>query len=194
MRKLLVSLLTCLLVSCGDFPSYSYDQSEDSCMMDFPFAGGLIGRKYVGYFYIISSLQYLDYDPEVEIFIGGPSGLEDIEVGSVQKIVIDGETFLPKFHRSYLQGEMQYMGPAFTFTKEQSEKIFKSLQEGNDISIHGRLEVGKQYETDIYNFFFGMDEEPFRSCINRLLNEEDLKQIVERKKEKTDKKEEPING
>ena len=54
MRKLSVVVLSSLLISCGDFPSYSYDQSEDYCVMDFPFAGGLIGRKYVGYFYITS--------------------------------------------------------------------------------------------------------------------------------------------
>ncbi|TQV76555.1 hypothetical protein FLL45_00915 [Aliikangiella marina] len=181
MRKLSVVVLSSLLISCGDFPSYSYDQSEDYCVMDFPFAGGLIGRKYVGYFYITSTLQYLDHDPEVEIFIGGPSGL-DMEVGSVQKVEIDDQTFFPKFHKSYLQGELQYLGPAFTFTKSQSEKIFQALQDGYDLSIHGRLEVGKQYETEIYNFFFDSNEAPFRSCINRLLNEEDLEQIAERKR------------
>lgn len=180
MKKICLAICLLLLTSCGDFPSYDYEQSEDYCVLSFPFAGGFIGRKYVGYFNITSTLQYLDSDPEVEIYIGEPSHI-DLEVGSVQKVEIGGETFFPEFHKSYLQGELEYWGPAFTFTKEQSSKIYKLLQAGDDLTIYGRLEVGKQYETDVYNFFFGSDDEPFRNCINRLLDEEDLKAIQDKK-------------
>lgn len=176
MKKICSLICVLLVTSCGDFPSYDYEQSEDYCVLSFPFAGGFLGRKYVGYFNVTSTLQYLDSDPEIEIFIGEPSHIE-LEVGSVQKVEIGDETFFPKFHKTYLQGELQYWGPAFTFNKEQSKKIYEQLREGEDLTIYGRLEVGKQYETEIYNFFFGSDDAPFRDCVNRLLDEEDLNKL-----------------
>ncbi|WP_444998120.1 hypothetical protein [Aliikangiella sp. IMCC44359] len=176
MKRLSLILCIILLTSCGDFPDYHYDKTEDYCVLAFPFAGGFFGRKYVGYFYITSTLQYLDSDPEIEIFIGEPTHI-DLEVGSVQKVEIGDQSFIPEFRKRYTQGEMQYWGPAFLFNKEQSTEMFKLLQDGNDPTIHGRLEIGKQYETSIYNFFFDSTEEPFRACINRLLNAEDLEKI-----------------
>jgi len=177
MKKLALSICLLLLTSCGDFPSYKYESSEDYCVLTFPFAGGFLERKYVGYFNITSTLQYLDSDPEVEIFIGEPSHIE-LEPGSVHKVEIAEQTFYPQFHKVFLHGELQYYGPAFVFTKEQSEIIYDSLQQGDDLTVFGRLEVGKQYETQIYNFFFDSKDQPFRACINRLLDEEDLVDIT----------------
>ncbi len=176
MRKISLFIALLLLTACGDFPDYRYDQSQDYCVIKFPFAGGYIGRQYVGYFNITSTLQYLDAEPEIEIFVGGPSHL-DLEVGSVQKVEIDDKFYTPQFHKNFVHGELQYWGPAFTFNKEKSSEIYRALQDGHDLTIHGRLEVGKQYETDIYNFFFDSDDEPFRNCVNRLLDENDLKKL-----------------
>jgi hypothetical protein len=180
MKKFSIILWVLLLSACGDFPSYRYEQSENYCVLNFPFAGGLFDRKYIGYFNITSTLQFLDADPEYEIFIGEPSGIQ-LEVGSVIKVEIGDKVYMPTFHKTYVQGELQYWGPAFTFTKAQSTEIYNSLQEGNDLTIYGRLEVGKPYETEIYNFFFDSDDRPFRSCINQLLDEEDLAAITEQK-------------
>lgn len=184
MKKLTATILSCLLLSaCGDFPDYRYEQSSDYCVMSFPFAGGFFGRKYVGYLNITSTLQYLDSDPEMAIFIGEPSHIE-METGSVQKIEIDDQEFYPEFHQNYLHGELQYWGPAFTFNAQQARKIYAALQDGYDMTIHGRLEIGSQYETEIYNFFFEDKDEPFRTCINRLLDPEDMKAIAERESAK----------
>ncbi len=174
--RIFVLSLSLLITACGDFPDYSYDQSQNLCLMRFPFAGGYFDRKYVGYFNIVSSLQYLDADPEVEIYISGPSHI-DLEVGSVQKIEIDGEFFKPKFKSNFLQAELQYMGPGFIFEKKVSQQIYQLIQQGQDIIIHGRLEVGRQYEAKIYNFFFDNKSEQFNTCIKRLLSEEELKSI-----------------
>ncbi len=173
LNQYLIVLSSLLLSSCGDFPEYDYDQSNDYCVMMFPFAGGIIGRQYVGYLRIISSLQYLDDDPSLKVIVTGPSHIE-LEPGSVQKIIIDDKVFKPNFIAEHLEAELQLWGPAFIFTEEQSTEIYRLLQEGNDIKILGRLEVGHQYETDIHNFFFGSADEPFRRCINRLLDEEDI--------------------
>lgn len=177
MRKLSLLVFACLLLtSCGDFPDYRYDQSDEYCVLSFPFAGGIFDRKYVGYFYLTSTLQYLDADPKLQIFIGKPTHIE-LEVGSLQKIVINDEVFTPEFHQNFLQPEIQYWGPAFTFDHEQSSKIYKALQQGHDINFHGRLEVGQQYETEIYNFLFESTDEPYRACVNRLLDDEDIQRI-----------------
>ena len=177
MKKISLSfLLVILLSSCGDFPDYRYEQSDDLCVMSFPFAGGLIGRKYIGYFNLVSTLQFLDGDPEYSAFIGEPSHIE-LETGSVQTIEIAGKIYRPQFEKTYTNGELQYWGPAFTLTDADATQIYQDLQDGYDMTITGRLEVGKQYETDIYNFFFSGDDEPFRNCINRLLTEEDLQKI-----------------
>lgn len=173
LKKYLIVLSSLLLASCGDFPEYDYDQSNDYCVMRFPFAGGIIGRQYVGYLRIISSLQYLDDDPSLKVIVTGPSHI-DLEAGSVQKIIIDDKIFRPKFVAEHLEAELQLRGPTFIFTEEQSTEIYRLLQDGNDIRILGRLEVGHQYETDIYNFSFGSADEPFRGCINRLLDEEEI--------------------
>ncbi len=173
-------MISCIFItSCGDFPDYRYEQSEESCMMSFPFAAGVIGRKYIGYFNLISTLQYLDADPELEVFIGEPSHI-DIEIGSLQKIEINEQFFFPEYHKNYLQPEFQYWGPAFTFDKEQSEQIYQALRAGYDMTFYGRVELGVQYETDVYNFFFDNKDKPFKQCVNRLLNEKDLKQINDR--------------
>jgi hypothetical protein len=180
MKRLILSLTIMLgLTACGDFPDYRYERAEDSCKLSFPFAAGVIGRQYIGYLHIVSTLQYLDSDPEVEIYVGEPSHIE-LEVGSLQKIEINDQFFVPKFHQNYLQGEYQYYGPAFTFTKEQSAKIYQALQQGYDMTLHGRVEIGSQYETDMYNFFFEDTDEPFRNCINRLLDEKDLDTIQQK--------------
>jgi len=173
LKKYLIVLSSLLLVSCGDFPEYDYDQSNDYCVMTFPFAGGIIGRQYIGYIRIISSLQYLDDDPSIKVIVTGPSHI-NLEAGSVQKIIIDDKVFIPTFNTDHFEAELQLLGPAFIFTEEQSTEIYRLLQEGNDVKIHGRLEVGHQYETDIYNFFFDSADEPFRGCINRLLDDEDI--------------------
>lgn len=183
-KKYLIVLSSIFLASCGDFPEYDYDQSNDYCVMRFPFAGGIIGRQYVGYLRIISSLQYLDADPGLKVIITGPSHIE-LEPGSVQKIIIDDKTFKPKYIAEHLEAELQLWGPTFIFDEEQSTEIYRLLKEGNDIKILGRLEVGHQYETDILNFFFGSADEPFRGCINRLLDEED---IIALEKAKSNKK------
>jgi hypothetical protein len=175
--KLVASLVaSAFLTSCSDFPDYRYEQAQDSCMLSFPFAAGIIGRKYIGYFNLISTLQYLDSEPELSIFIGEPSHIE-IEVGSVQKIEINDQVFVPQFHQNYLQGEYQYWGPAFTFNHEQSSLIYAALKEGYDMTIYGRVEIGEQYETEMYNLFFDDTDEPFRACINRLLTKEEVSQL-----------------
>lgn len=184
MKKLIVILCLLLLTACGDFPDYKYDESENYCVMSFPFAGGLIGRKYVGYFNILSTLQYLDADPEIEMFVSGPSHLE-LETASLIKVEIDDQEFFPEFEKSYLHAETQYYGPAFLFTKEQAKKIYTALQEGNDLTFYGRLEVGKRYETEVYNFFFESDEAVLKTCVNRLLDENDIKMLKEKKNSKS---------
>ncbi len=66
LKTLILSVVTALSVSsCGDFPEYSFIQSNDYCAMSFPFAGGIIGRQYVGFFRVISGLQYMDENPTV---------------------------------------------------------------------------------------------------------------------------------
>ena len=172
-KKYLIVLSSLILASCGDFPDYEYDQSQDYCVMRFPFAGGIIGRQYIGYFRIISSLQYLDDDPEYKVIVTGPSHI-DLEPGSVQKVIIDDKIFKPEYNPEHVEAELQLWGPSFLFTKEQSSEIYRLLQAGNDIKFIGRIEVGHQYETDIHNFFFDSADEPFRGCINRLLDEEDI--------------------
>ena len=173
----LIIIISVLLTACGDFPDYRYEQSEEHCVLNFPFAGGLFGRKYIGYFNLVSTLQYLDSDPELSIFIGEPSHIE-LEPGSVQKVEIDGKNYVPEFHLNYLHAELQYWGPAFTFSSQQAEQIYHSLQQGNNLIIHGRLEVGRQYETKIYNFFFDDTNAPLESCVNRLLNQQDMQELA----------------
>jgi len=168
--------LSAMLTSCSDFPDYRYEQAHNSCMLSFPFAAGIIGRKYIGYFNLISTLQYLDSEPELSVFIGEPSHIE-IEVGSVQKIEINDQFFVPEYHKNYLQGEYQYWGPAFTFNKKQSSAIYSALQAGYDMTFHGRVEIGEQYQTEMYNFFFDDTDEPFKACINRLLTDEEAKSL-----------------
>lgn len=173
----LVILSSCLLLlSCGDFPDYRYEQSEEYCVLTFPFAAGFLDRKYIGYFNLTSTLQYLDSDPEVEIFIGEPSHIE-MEPGSVQKVEIDEQFYIPQFHKNYLQAELQYWGPAFTFDKQQSDKIYAALKQGHNLTVHGRVEVGQQYETELYNFFFDDVNTQQMNCVNRLLSEEDVQRI-----------------
>ncbi|TQV86561.1 hypothetical protein [Aliikangiella coralliicola] len=176
MKKISIVILGLLLTSCGDFPDYRYEQSEDYCVLTFPFAGGFFNRKYIGYLNITSTLRYLDSSPKLAIFVGEPSHIE-LEVGSVQKIEIDDKEYIPEFHQNYLHAELQYWGPAFVFNDSQTENIYKALQDGHNMVIHGRIEIGSQYETEIYNFFFEDKEEPFNACVNRLLDEDDLKQI-----------------
>jgi hypothetical protein len=174
--KLFLVVSSLFLTACGDFPEYSYDQSQNLCVMRFHFAGGYFDRKFIGYFNIVSSLQYLDADPEVEIYVSGPSGI-DLEVGSLQKIEIDGQFYKPQFKKRFFQPELQYMGPAFLFDSKQSTEIYQALNNGDSVTFHGRLEVGHLYETTIYNFFFDEKAEKFNACIRRLLSEEDLKSI-----------------
>ena len=162
-----------LLASCGDFPDYDYDQSEDYCVMSFPFAGGIIGRQYIGYLRIISSLQYMDDDPTYKVIVTGPSHIE-LEAGSFQKLIIDDKIFKPKFEASHLEAELQLWGPTFIFDQQQSTEIYRLMQQGYNLNILGRIEVGHQYDTNIYNFYFDSADEHFRACINRLLDEEDL--------------------
>lgn len=173
-RTLSFSLLTVLgLSSCGDFPEYSFIQTNDYCSMSFPFAGGVIGRQYVGYFRVISSLQYMDEDPSVRIIINGPSHI-DLEVGSVQKFIINKKVYKPKYISSHVEGQLQLWGPAFLFTDDESKEIFEYIKKGEDFKFIGRVEVGHQYDTDVYNYFYDSESEPFRDCINRLLEPEDL--------------------
>ena len=168
------SLLTVFgLSSCGDFPEYSFIQSNDYCAMSFPFAGGVIGRQYVGYFRVISTLQYMDENPSVRILINGPSHI-DLDVGSVQKVIINGKVYRPKYISSHVEGQLQLWGPAFLFTDEESKEMFEFIKDGDDFRFIGRVEVGHQYDTDIYNYFYDSESEPFRDCINRLLEPEDL--------------------
>ncbi|WP_196137467.1 hypothetical protein [Aliikangiella sp. G2MR2-5] len=180
LKGLFTAVLCVALSSCGDFPDYRYDQSQEYCVLSFPFAGGIFDRKYVGYFNITSTLQYLDSDPMMSIFIGEPSHIE-LEPGSVHTVEIADKKYHPEFHRNYLQAELQYWGPAFTFNSEQTEEIYAALREGYDLTIYGRLEVGAQYETEIYNFFFDSDDAPFRACVNRLLSDEDIKTLIEQR-------------
>jgi len=172
--KFITLFLACFFISsCGDFPDYTYDQSEELCVMSFPFAGGIIGRQYIGYFRVVSSLQYLDADPSYKIIATGPSHIE-LEAGSFQKLIINDKEFKPKFVAEHLEAELQLWGPTFIFNETESTEIYQLLQQGHDFDIHGRIEVGHQYETTVYNFFFDSAKEPFNACINRLLNEEDL--------------------
>jgi len=182
MNKVVLFLCVLILAGCGDFPDYRYDQSDQYCVIKFPFAAGLIDRKYIGYFTITSTLQFLDADPELAIYVSGPSNIE-LEPGSVQKVEIADQEFYPEFMQNYLQGELQYWGPAFLFNAEQSQKIYQGLKDGYDLYIYGRFEVGSQYETQIYNYFFDSDDKPFHDCVNRLLDENDLKRIAEQKKQ-----------
>ncbi len=173
-RTISLSLLTIFgLSSCGDFPEYSFIQSNDYCAMSFPFAGGIIGRQYVGYFRVISTLQYMDEDPSVRILINGPSHI-DLEVGSVQKVIINDKVYKPKYIASHIEGQLQLWGPAFLFTDEESKEIFESIKDGGDFKFVGRVEVGNQYDTDVYNFLYDSKSEPFKDCINRLLEPKDL--------------------
>ncbi len=181
-KSIFVVLLSLMLSGCGDFPDYGYDQSDNYCVMSFPFAGGIIGRQYIGYFRIISTLQYMDADPEIKIIATGPSHI-DLEPGSFQKLVIGDKTFKPKFKADHLEAELQLWGPSFLFDEKQSNEIYALLQDGYDLNIHGRIEVGHQYETQIHNFFFGSAEEELIACVNRLLDEDDLKQLAEQKKQ-----------
>lgn len=178
-KSALIIFASFFISSCGDFPDYSYDQSDNYCVMRFPFAGGIIGRQYIGYLQIISSLQYMDADPEIKIIATGPSHI-DLEAGSFQKLVIADKTFKPQFKANHLEAELQLWGPSFIFTAEESEEIYSLLKDGENLNVFGRIEVGHQYETVIYNFFFDSAEEQFNSCINRLLNENDLKQIAKK--------------
>lgn len=176
-QKLMILFISILFITgCGDFPDYGYDQSEDYCVISFPFAGGIIGREYVGYFRIVSSLQFLDADPEYMVFATGPSNIE-LEAGSFQKLIINDKVFTPKFEPDHLEAELELWGPAFLFTDEESTEIYDLIKQGHDLEIHGRLEVGHQYETKVYNFFFDSANERFRKCINRLLDEQDLQSL-----------------
>lgn len=181
-KVLLVSLCSLLITSCGDFPEYSYDRSNDYCVMQFPFAGGIIGRQYVGFFKVISTLQYLDEDPTYQVIVTDAPEF-NMEQGSVQKFIIGDKTYKPEFRRGHLLSELQQWGPGFVLGQEQSAEIYQLLQQGNDLTIVGRLEIGHQYETDIYNYFFETDDEPFRACINRLLDADDMRQLEKMKAE-----------
>jgi len=181
-KKLLLTVsLAVLLSACGDFPDYRFDQSENYCEVAFPFAGGLIGRKYVGYFRIISSLQYLDEDPQMEMVVTEPSHLE-LEDGSLQRITIADKVYYPKFTNHYFHGELQHFGKAFTLTPQEAKEIYDLLQQGYDLTFFGRLDVGRLYETQIYNFFFNRVDEQFKACVNRLLEPEEIKAIEARNK------------
>ena len=164
---------TLTLSSCGDLPEYTFIQSNDYCAMSFPFAGGVIGRQYIGYFRVISGLQYMDENPSVRIIINGPSHI-DLEPGSVQKVIINDKVYKPKYISSHVEGQLQLWGPAFLFTDEDSKEIFEFIKDGNDFKFIGRVEVGHQYDTNVYNFFYQSESEPFRECIHRLLEPEDL--------------------
>jgi hypothetical protein len=179
--KVSLAILSSLVISgCGDFPTYAYDQSEDYCMMSFPFAGGTLGRQYVGYMRIISTLQYLDDDPSYRVIATGPSHIE-LEAGSFQKLIIGDKIFKPKFVKSHLEAELQLRGPTFIFDEQQSTEIYRLMQDGYNFEVKGRLEVGRQYETPVYNFFFDSSDAPFRDCINRLLDPEDLIELEKKK-------------
>lgn len=181
MKKLLIITSALLLSACGDFPDYRFDETENYCVMSFAFAGGFFDRKYIGYLNITSTLQYLDAEPEIEIFIGEPSHIE-LEVGSVIRVELGDQGFTPQFEKRYMQGELQYWGPAFIFDKQQSLQMYQLMQQGYGPTIVGRFEVGARYEADIYNFFFESNEEPFRNCVNRLLDPEDFIKLEENRK------------
>lgn len=170
-------IFSCLLISsCGDFPDYRYDQSEDYCVISFPFAGGIIGRKYIGSLRVISTLQYMDENPSIKVIATGPSDI-DLEPGSLQKLLMGDKTFKPQYEPSHLEGELQLWGPAFIFNDVDSKEIYQLMLQGYDLNLLGRIEVGHQYNTVIYNYFFSSADEPFRSCINRLLDEDDLNKL-----------------
>jgi len=166
-------MLIFVLQGCGDFPDYVYDQSSEYCVMKFPFAGGIIGRQYIGYLQIISTLQYLDADPTYKVIATGPSHV-NLDAGSFQKLIINDQVFVPRFEASHLEAELQIWGPAYLFDEKQSAEIYRLMQEGYDLNFIGRIEVGHQYDTDVYNYFFASNDKPFRSCINRLLEAEDF--------------------
>jgi hypothetical protein len=177
-RTIRTSLLSLLFVvsGCGDFPDYTYDRSNEYCVMSFPFAGGIIGRQYIGYFRIISTLQYMDEDPTYKVIATGPSHV-DLDAGSFQKLIINERVFTPSFEPSHLEAELQLWGPAYVFKPKESNEIYELLQQGHDLNFLGRIEVGHQYDTDVYNYFFDSANEPFRECINRLLDENDKKTL-----------------
>jgi len=170
--KLVVLILIFALQGCGDFPDYHYDQSSEYCVMKFPFAGGIIGRQYIGYLQLISTLQYMDAAPTYKVIVTGPSHVE-LDAGSFQKLIINEQEFVPDFKKSHLEAELQIWGPAYLFDQQQSDDIYRLMREGHDLNFVGRIEVGHQYDTDVYNFFFESNEKPFRQCINRLLEDED---------------------
>ena len=170
--KRVLLVLVFVLQGCGDFPEYRYDQSNEFCVMKFPFAGGIIGRQYIGYLQFISTLQYMDAEPTYKVIVTGPSHLE-LDAGSFQKLIINEQVFVPHFEASHLEAELQIWGPAYLFDEQQSDQIYQLMREGYDLNFIGRIEVGHQYDTDVYNFFFDSNDKPFRECINRLLEEED---------------------
>lgn len=179
--KSFVLVLSLLLTSaCGDFPDYRFNYSANYCELSFPFAGGIIGRQYVGYFRIISTLRFIDADPEVQIVVTGPSHIE-LETGSIQTLQIANKSYAPTFTSRYFQGELGHYGKAFTWTKEQSKSILDAIRAGDNIEMSGRLDVGKMYETTIYNLFFESKSESFERCVNRLLNEQDFETIKQLK-------------
>ncbi|MDH5432421.1 MAG: hypothetical protein OEY19_00595 [Gammaproteobacteria bacterium] len=179
--KFLILFLTLSLTSCGDFPEYQYDKSESLCVMTFPFAAGLINRQYIGYFNIISTLQFIDADPEIKIYVGGPSHI-DLEIGSLQYVEINDKYYHPEFRKNYFIAELHYWGPAFLFSDKQADEIYAALQDGNDISFVGRIEIGRQYETQVYNFSFDDKSKPFNDCVNQLLEDGDMERILERRR------------
>jgi len=182
--KILALIISSVFISsCGDFPEYSYDKSEDYCMMSFPFTGGFISKKYIGLFRVISTLQYLDADPTYKVIITGPSQI-DLEPGSFQKLMINGKVFKPQFKKTHVEGELQLWGPSFLFNEKDSTEIYHLMQQGHNLEIEGRLEIGRQYDREIYNFFFSSKEEEFRRCINRLLDESELEKIKLKNKTK----------
>jgi len=170
-----------MLTSCGNAPDYRFEKSEDTCMLSFSFETGIINKKTIGSFNLISTLQYLDSNPELEIFIGEPSHL-NLEIGSVQKIEIDGQLFTPQFHQNYLRPEYQYWGPAFTFDKKLSKVVYQKLLSGLDMNIYGRIEVGSQYQVRIKSHSFKDNDEIFNNCINRLLSGDDIKKMLHQKR------------
>ncbi|MBV1911481.1 MAG: hypothetical protein KUG78_19470 [Kangiellaceae bacterium] len=181
-KSLLAILVSCALTGCGDYPDYSYSQSDSYCMMSFPFAGGIIGRQYIGYFRVISTLQYMDADPEIRVIATGPSHI-DLEPGSFQLLEIGDKSFKPEYKSRHLEAELQLYGPSFIFSDEESLEIYQFLRDGENLDIFGRIEVGHQYETSVYNFFFGSADEQLNHCVNRLLNKDDLKVLAAKKLE-----------
>jgi len=188
LKILPIILSSFLLTSCGDFPDYSYDKSEDYCMMSFPFTGGFISRQYIGFFRIISTLQYMDADPTYKVIVTGPSQI-DLEPGSFQKLIINNKVFKAKFKKVHVEGELQLWGPAFIFNEKDSTEIYHLIQQGYNLEIEGRIEVGRQYDREVYNFFFDSSDETFKSCVNRLLEKGDLEKIKQLRKERQEIKE-----